>query len=69
MNRSTVQIRPAAPFYKGLRGDWEVVYQLIVSKYSHYCAKTKKVCSLKKETALLEEDGIYTQYNNLRYAS
>jgi len=30
--------------------------------------KSWGACSPKKETALPEEDGIYTQYNNLRYA-
>jgi len=66
MNRSTVQFRPAAPFYKGLRGEGNTVYQLIVSKDPHYCAKTRETSSLKKETAFPKEGGLSTHLiNNL----
>ena len=66
MNRSTVQFRPAAPFYKGFRGEGRLVYQKVIPEDPRYCAKTKETCSLKKETAFPKEDGFNTHFiNNL----
>jgi hypothetical protein len=41
-----------------LRGLGKWVYQKVIPKDPNYCAKTKKTCSLKKETALPKEGGL-----------